>query len=309
VRRGLYWTAVIVAVAALFAGSLFAYVAYRDTSGPDGAVRGYFDALIRDDAAAAVAFGDVPAGPKDLLTDQVLAEQQSIAPMHDVSITGTTESGDRATVGYSYVLAFPDKAEHYDGSLRLVRHDGGWRLGTTAVATDLQMDQAVDRFNFAGTTVPNGRVLIFPGALPVQFDTPYLRLDPATRSVQFGDGRRTDVRIEPTAAGNRLLTRHLRSELRVCMAAARPSASCPVPSPRMIPGSMHGRVTGVHCTYRVTSEAAGTVSISGNAFFVGRYRTLSYDNVPQLHTGRLALPVNAQAYPVAPLSVSFTAPR
>ena len=302
-RRAVFWTTVVLAAAALIAGSLYAYVAYRKTSGPDGAVRGYFAALERGDASSALGFGDVPRGPTDLLTDQVLAEQEAIAPMHDARVLAVAEHGDRARVQFSYRLRFADGDQQYDGTLRLVRRDAGWRLTTTVVATRIDLQQAVDRLNFAGTTVPDGRVLMFPGALPIRFDTRYLRLDPSTRSVQFAGSARTDVRVQPTPAARRLLGAHLQSALQACARSAR--LACPLPSPQTIPGSLRGRLTGIRCEYVITSEAAGSISISGSAFFVGRYRTLSYENVVSTHYGRLALPVNAQAYAVAPLRVSF----
>src|SRR4051812_31040755 len=103
-RRALYWIAVLVALAGLVGGAAYAYVAYRATSGPDGAVKGYFAALARSDAPAALAFGDVPAGPHELLTSAVLAEQQRIAPLHHVQILDVSRSGGAASVRYSYQL-------------------------------------------------------------------------------------------------------------------------------------------------------------------------------------------------------------
>jgi hypothetical protein len=306
VRRASYWTAVAVSVIALFAGSLYAYVAYRETSGPDGTVRGYFAALERSDAASALGFGDTPAGSTDLLTDQVLAEQQAVAPLHDVSIDAVAEHGDRASVQVSYRLHFPSGDRRYRTVLHVVRRDSGWRLTSAVVATHIHIEQAVDRLNFAGTTAPDGRVLMFPGALPIHFDTPYLRVDPTTDSVQFGGARRLDVRIEPTGAARHKLTARLRHDLQLCVRSGRTTIACPVPSPSTIPGSLHGRLSAVRCIYQVTSEASGAISISGNAFFVGRYRTLSYDNVAETHRGRLALPVQAVVYPVAPLAVQFS---
>lgn len=305
-RRACYWAAVVLALGALVGGGTYAYVGYRATSGPDGAVRGYFAALERGDGRSALGFGDVPLGSTALLTDQVLAEQQAVAPMHDASVDDVVDSGDTATVGYSYLLGFPDGDQQYRGSLHLVRRSDGWRLTATAVAVDISVEQAVDRFTFADTTAPDGRVLMFPGALPVRFDTGYLQLDPATRAVRFGGPRRLDVRIEPTAAARRQLAARIARQLRACVRSAPASAVCPLPSPRTVPGSLRGRITAVHCTYRVTSEASGAVSITGNAFFTGRYRSLSYDNVASTRHGRLALPVSALAYPVAPLAVHFT---
>ena len=305
-RRASYWTAIVVAAAALFGGSLYAYVAYRETAGPEVTVRGYFAALQRGDASSALGFGDEPAGPTDLLTDEVLAEQQAIAPLQDVSIDAVAEHGDRASVQVSYRLGFASGARRYRSVLHVVKRDSGWRLTTTVVATRIHVEQAIDRLNFAGTTAPSGPVLMFPGALPIRFDTPYLRVDPTTDSVQFAGPRHLDVRIEPTAAANHRVAARLRQELTACVRSVHTSIACPLPSPSTIPGSLHGRLTSVHCIYQVTSEASGAISVSGNAFFVGRYRTLSYDNVAETHDGRLALPVQAIVYPVAPLAFQFS---
>src|ERR1700759_646590 len=123
VRRASYWTAVVLALAALFGGSLYAYVAYRETAGPDGTVRGYFAALERGDASSALGFGDVPAGPTDLLTDEGLVQQQAIAPLQDVSIDAVAEHGSRASVQVSYQLRFATGARRYRSVLHVVKRD------------------------------------------------------------------------------------------------------------------------------------------------------------------------------------------
>src|ERR1700753_1320051 len=105
-RRALYWTAVLIAVGALAGGAVIASPGYSATAGPDGAVRGYFDALARSDAPAALAFGGLPPGPRDMLTSQVLAEQQQIAPLRNVQIHDVRQDGSQATVRYSYRLGF-----------------------------------------------------------------------------------------------------------------------------------------------------------------------------------------------------------
>ena len=156
----------------------------------------------------------MPAGPTDLLTDEVLAEQQAIAPLQDVSIDAVAEHGDRASVQVSYRLGFASGARRYRSVLHVVKRDSGWRLTTTVVATRIHVEQAVDRFNFAGTTAPSGPVLMFPGALPIRFDTPYLRVDPTTDSVQFAGPRRLDVRIEPTTAARHRVAARLRARTR-----------------------------------------------------------------------------------------------
>jgi hypothetical protein len=306
VRRLLYWTAMVLAATAVVAGAAYSYVGYRATSGPDGAVEGYFAALARGDASAALGFGEVPAGPTGLLTDEVLAEQQQLAPLSEISILDVTEHGDTADVHYGYVLGFATGAQPVSGTMRVVKGGSGWRLARTAVPTTIAMDQAVDRFTFADTTVPDGRTLLFPGAVPVRFDTPFLQVDPSTAAVGFGGPATTDVRVEPTPAARAALTRQLTANLTRCVTAARPDPQCPLPSPRTVPGSLHGRIAPSSFTFRVSSTAAGPITVSGTAICLGRYRTLSYDNVVRTVSGRVPLPADAMAYPVAPLTLHFT---
>jgi hypothetical protein len=307
-RRVFFWTAVLIALAALLGGSLYAYVGYRETSGPDGAVKGYFAALARSDAPAALGFGDLPSGPRDLLTSEVLAEQQKIAPLHDVHITDVARAGSEATVRFSYQLRFARGNQQVTGSLRVEDHDSGWRLAQTAVATTVRLDQATDRLTFAGSSVPEGQTLLFPGALPVRFDTSYLMLDPDTSDVQFGGGSTIAVSVEPTAAARAQLTTDIGQQVAACAAGARPTAVCPLPSSRYVPGSLRGRVIGDvarKLTFGVSSDAAGTITTTGTVLFNGRYRRLAYDNVAQSRRGRLRLPITASSYAVAPLSVRF----
>jgi hypothetical protein len=308
VRRFFFWTAVLVALAALVGGGLYGYLGYRATAGPDGAVKGYFAALARSDAPAALGFGALPDGPRDLLTSEVLSQQQKIAPLHDVHITDVARAGSEATVRFSYQLGFARGNQEVTGSVRVVHRDSGWRLAQTAVATTIQLDQATDRLSFAGSSVPEGATLLFPGALPIHFDTSILMLKPGAADIQFGDGATTTVSVEPTAAARAQLAAEVGKQLTVCAAGAPPATDCPLPSSRYVPGSLRGRIVGnvAHkLTFRVSPSAAGTISTTGSVVFNGRYRSLAYDNVAQSHRGKLRLPITASSYAVTPLSVRF----
>ncbi len=61
----------------------------------------------------ALGFGLLPGGRTDLLTDQVLAQQLTIAPMRGATVEAVHRSGDRAEVGYRYRLHFPDGERRY----------------------------------------------------------------------------------------------------------------------------------------------------------------------------------------------------
>jgi hypothetical protein len=305
-RRALYWLTVLIAVASLAGGAVYAFLGYRDTAGPDGTVKGYFAALARSDAPAALGFGRVPAGPRDLLTSQVLAEQQQIAPLHDVQIQSVARSGSRATVRYSYQLRFSTGNRTVTGAVQVIDGAAGWRMTQTAVATTVKLDQATDRSTFAEAAVPEGRTLLFPGALPIRFDTPYLALTPRAAQVRFGDQRTITLGVRATPAARSRLTAALHKRLTACVSGAPPSVACPLPSNRYVPGSLHGRIVGTlshQIKFSVSSDAAGSIEAKGSVAFRGRYRRLTYDNITQSRRGEVRLPVRASAYAVAPLAL------
>ena len=79
---------------------------------------------------------------------------------------------------YSYQLRFDTGDRAVAGAVEVIDSASGWRLAQTAVVTTVHLNQAVDRSTFAGAAVPEGRTLLFPGALPIRFDTKYLTLTP-----------------------------------------------------------------------------------------------------------------------------------
>jgi len=191
------------AVAVFVTGGTVALANYLDTSGADGAVRGYFAALQRGDAAAALGFGDIPDGPRTLLTSTVLHEQKRIAPIRDVTITRTASESNQATVGVHYVLAFPDGPQSVDDSVAVYKRDGSWRLSHAAVATRLNLLGASERATIVGAPLPTDVVLVFPGAAPIRLDTGALALDTDTAVVRMDthDGADTSIVVVATDAG------------------------------------------------------------------------------------------------------------
>lgn len=301
-RRWGYWTAIVLAAAAVAAGAVVAYSASRAASGPAATVRGYFAALARADAPDALSYGAVPPGPHDLLTSAVLAEQQRIAPLGEVRILDVTQAGARATVRYAYRLGFASTPRRVRGQILLRRTDGRWRLAATAVATSLDLDQARDRAAVGGAAPPDGATLLFPGALPVRFDTGYLRLAPHSAAVRLGAPGRTELDVLPSAAAAAALRAQLQHELTRCVSAPAATAGCPGPAGRIVPGSMAGRFSGVgDVAVRVGARATGEFTLTGTVQFSGSYRRLDFDNLAHREANRLALPVHALAYAVAPL--------
>jgi hypothetical protein len=308
-RRLLFGAGVVAAVVLLVGGGVVAYLGYTKTSGPDGAVRGYFAALAAGDASGALAYGDVPRGPHGLLTDQVLTEQQRIAAIKQFSIRGTTQTGARAQVKVRYMLDFPGDPQQVDSTVPVYQRDGDWRLSRVAVATQLLLPKAAARASILGTRISAGTVLVFPGAAPVRLDTPYLKLSAAQSGVDFDSGATTEVDVVVTDAGRRQADELVAANLLACVSGRGPR-TCPLPDSRYVPGSLRGRLASAHpaLTVSVDDSAAGVIEVTGSASVVGTYRRLSFQNRVTGGQGSVVVPIRAQAYAVSPLRFSWTRP-
>lgn len=310
-RRWAYRVAVVVAVAAMAAGGGYALAGYRSAPGPAATVAGYFAALARADAPGALAYGPAPGAPHQFLTSAVLAEQQRIAPLHGLAVTALSVRGATAVVGYSYRLRFASGDRAVSGRIGLTRRGRRWQLDSTSVVTTVTGYQAGDRMSFAGTALPAGPVALFPGALPVRFDTAYLGLAAADAAVRLGQDPSVELLVEPSAAARSALRVQLAQRLAACLRDGFAAVSCPLPSPpsgSYVPGTLHGRVTSDlgALSYRVGTDAAGVITVTGTVRVRASYRLLDYQDVVAPGQGTVALPVDASAYAVAPLSLRLT---
>jgi len=309
VRRKLYWVGVLAGVLLLAAGAVVAALGLTTTASPASVVRGYFAALAHGDAAEALAYGTVPRGPHSLLTSDVLREQQRIAPLHDVTVSNPRVHGAHATVTARYHLAFPGADVAATVDVRLHKISGKWRLDAVAVATRLATPVARQRESVIGAPVPRGRILLFPGALPVRLDTPYLALDPSVDKVWFNSPQSTDVDLKVTAAGRAALRHEIRARLRGCLDGSG-SMACPLPNERYVPGSISGMVKGTLRASLIAVESynpVGVLLFDGHATVVGRYRRLNFHNRQIAGHGRIELDVHAVAYAVTPLRLRWVA--
>lgn len=307
--RGLYWSALLLSLVALIGCGVVAYLAYQDTSGPSGAVTGYYSALQDSDAARALAYGDLPSGPRTLLTATVLRDQQRLAPLRDVKIVSVQRSGPDATVMVGYQLDFPAGAQSVTDTV-LVHHRGSsWRLDQVAVSTSIRMTQARERATIVGTGVPDSPTLLFPGALPVRFDSPYVQVVPDT-GITFNASSPIVPGLEVSAAGRKAVVSVLTTSLQSCFAAGGDSdLRCPLPSNRFVPGSLTGQIRGPitdGLTLAVGSSPAGVIDVSGTVSVVGTYRKLDFDNIAATGHGTVQVPFEASTY-VKPIELRWMA--
>ncbi|MGI8679274.1 MAG: hypothetical protein ACR2LX_11415 [Jatrophihabitans sp.] len=306
-HRAVFWGALVVAVAVLAAGVVIAVVGYIETSGPAGTVRGYFAALARSDAPAALAFGRTPAGERELLTSRVLAEQQRIAPIGDVSIGSARRSGNTAQVDVHYTLRFFHKPQKLTDTIEVRQLGGDWRLVATAVETSIGVEQAPQRASILGAAVPRGKVLMFPGAVPIRFDSPYLTLKASDDLVSFASGPTADVYVDVSDAGEKAVITALTAALRPCLTGGK-DPRCPQPTGRTIPGTVKAAPAGPvadKLSVDVGNDPEGTLDITGTVHVTGTYRSLGFDNRTNTKTGAFDVPVHATAYAVAPVQITW----
>lgn len=306
-HRRLFRSAVALALVLVVGGVLLAYVGYRQTAGPAGAVKGYFAALRRGDAAEALGYGVVPDGAHTLLTSTVLRAQRHIATISNVSVVGVRRNADAATVDVRYDAVFAADRLSVTDSVPVTKHGSSWRLDRVAVPTTFDLLQASDRASIVGAAVPRQQVLVFPGAAPIELDTPYLEVEPDSSIVTFTGSRVTTINVVASTAGRAAVHKALASALASCV-TARAAPTCPLPDGRSVPGSVRGTIApnavdGLPVS--VTSDRTGALQLVGNVRVIGRYSVLDFDNVASISRGGFDLAVNALVYPVSPLTVHW----
>lgn len=309
-KRAVYWTGVLGGVLLLAGGIVVGALGLTAAASPASVVRSYFAALARGDAAAALGYGTVPAGPRLLLTDAVLREQQRIAPLHDVSVRSTQGRGSSAVVSVRYRLAFPGADVSVSEGVPVHKSFGRWRLDAVAVATTFSTPLARQRESILGGPLPRGATLLFPGALPIRLDTPYLALDPDTSYISFNSLSPADVDLRVTPAGRTALIRMVRERLRRCFTTWH-SPACPLPNGRYVPGSLSGRLAGPLRATMIRprkGDQVGSMRLDARAYVVGSYRRLDFHNRPVTGHGRVAVGVHSVAYAVPPLRVWWISP-
>lgn len=298
--RRRYWAAVAIALLVTGAGVALAVSGSGSSAtGPAAAVLRYFADLEHGDAAAARTAGRLPPGRRTFLTDRVLAEQQRIAPIRGVAVDGVTQHGRRAVVRVDYRLG--PRPVH--AAIRTRERGGRWRLDRAAVAVVLDIHPAADRATLAGHALPNGPVLLFPGAVPIEFDTPYLAIA-AGASVGFESPSALTLRVRLTHRGRSAAVEALGRALHRCLTTPRPD--CPQPRGRVVPGTVRGGLAvpaGGHVRVTLGPQRAGVLDLHCRVRMPLRFERLDFRNRPHAVSGTFALRLHARAYAVAPLHI------
>lgn len=302
-RRSL-WFAMLLATALTLAGASFAVGAYQADAAPETVVLRYFQALQDGDAAVALGLGDVPSGAHDLLTPGVLAAQNRTAPITDVVLRDVQRDGDDAIVDVSYTVGLRSMRDSV--AVRRVGH--GWRLSRSALAVTFTSNGGSAFATFAGARVPDGDYLMFPGAVPITYDSPDLELDPQFAVLRFIDPGGIDVRAEVTDAGKWTIVRALRAALVRCLAGTFPDEPlCPVPDVESgVPGSLRGTVVKVDAATLdwTVNSTDGEIDITGSVSIKGTYQELDRNNIASARSTD-GTTLRAHCYPSSPGTIEW----
>ena len=210
-----------------------------------------------------VSYGSAPLGNTAYLTTDVLKDQLavgSISHFQVLTVTRTGSTGNSAKVNVNYQLSGPGAGHVITDTVPMIRKNRRWWLADTAVATNVSLSRAQQRASFAGSVFPTGSVLLFPGALPIKFDTPDLQIDTGRSSVEFSATDNAGLVVEASTAGIGAARAAVGSALTACLAATSTDVFCPVPgyestTVRAVPASLHGTLAA-----KATDELAITVS-------------------------------------------------
>jgi hypothetical protein len=315
-----FWFALLLATAVTLAGTSFAVGAYVADAMPDTVVRAYFAALQRGDAPGALGYGPVlddqlgdgtaPAVQHQLLTPAVLAKQNSLAPIQDLVVRKVERSGDTANVDITYLIDLPSGRQFVSDTVPVVRHGHGWRLAASVVVEVVDPGGGSALADIIGTKVPRGQFDLFPGAVPVSYDTPNLELSARDRVVRFADSGDLQVDAAVSPAGRRAIAPAVDAAMAACLAGrSTVQTLCPVPDiGSSVPGSLRGRLVrsvSTTMTLRIDSPD-GRIHIGGAAAVDATYQGLDDNNIATTeHT--VTVPLAAYCYPTAPGTVRWNA--
>lgn len=307
-HRVLFWAALLAALAVAVGGGRYALATYQTQIAPETVVSDYLAAVARGDAAGALAYGDLPAGEHGMLTADVLAAQRDIARISGITVQVDAPPGDVATARVRYELGFESGQAVVADEIPLVRDGRTWRLAAVAVPVTIRVLNASGRATVAGADVPQGSQLVFPGALPLSFDTENLMLDDVSRIVRFAQADTLNETAELSAAGEDAVRAAFDAAIDSCLDGTSPEPTlCPLPSdPRAVPGSLRGTTDEPASAAVVVSTQPGNdglVRIVGELTITGEYQQLDFNNQQVTKAGEFSISVLAACYAPAPESI------
>ena len=313
-RRRLRLLLALLALGALTGGAAVAVVTAARVSPPADVVLAYFAALRAGDAPAALSYGPTPPGDRSFLTSAALAAQNRLAAIGSVRVDPATVSGRTARVPVTYTLtpaAAPTRPSIQTTDVALHRRGRGWSLDRTAALVRVLPTGAGHRATLAGAAIPARPVAVFPGVVPVRYDTTFIEQQLNSGYVTLTSIGTVKVGAQLSESGRAGIESSVRRAFATCLRRpdAASSRSCPltpVTSGRVVPGSLRGSLRRSTFDAPPTlRDADGLATTSGSFFVAGRYQTLDFDNIASAYRGTARVDFAATLYVTAPGTVRW----
>lgn len=197
----------------------------------------YLTALADGDAEAALAMSE--GGPSDttLLTDEVLAQAQEIAPITDIDVEdGEDDNGTGiATISASYMVG--DQQVNQDFFLNLDEEANEWKI-SEAIVNDIFLSEGLLDIGVTvnGVAVESDSVPAFPGGYLVETpNTTYALVGETTLVLAqpFESGSASDIEIELSEDGLAGWRQLVTDAVNACLAEKTLEAGCGLSIPAL----------------------------------------------------------------------------
>lgn len=239
-------------------------------------VKTYLEALARGDAETALAQGINEPPDKTFLTDDVLKKQIAQAPITDIKIVESTDTGK------VHVLAtFGDQMLDEVLYLKQDGEGGPWKLENAVLPVDFQKDSAtgntglIDAITLFGTPIPkSGRPFVFPGPVDFGSSNPNVAITVVNPTYLLGElayGVNVNYSFDVTDAGKQAINQAM---LPVFAECAKSHELSPPKCPQRagVPGLVEGTADWIAPTTLDDVDYFGSLDKQGKSTVMGKVR-------------------------------------
>jgi hypothetical protein len=179
------------------------------------AVQGYLQAVSSGDSASAIAYAANPPMEQSLLTDEMLAANQAVAPITDIVVTEGT-GADHQTVQAAYSLGGTPVTTTFE----VTRVNGAWLLDAVAVPLPLDLSAMVGvDLTINGVQMLNINPTVFPGRYTVAASSDWYKLSGGTVQVENAtpSGEAPAAKLALASAGVSAIRKAAQAKLNSCL--------------------------------------------------------------------------------------------
>ena len=206
-------TASVPGASASVPGASVTAVPQTDTA--QAAVQGYLQAVSSGDSASAIAYAANPPMEQSLLTDEMLAANQAVAPITDIVVTEGT-GADHQTVQVAYNLGGAPVTTTFE----VTRVNGAWLLDAVAAPLPLDLSAMVGvDLTINGVQLLNTNPTVFPGRYTVAASSGWYKLSGGTVQVENAtpSGEAPAAQLALASSGVSAIRKAAQTKLNSCL--------------------------------------------------------------------------------------------